>query len=120
MIKFGITGVMNTAVDFIVFMLLSFFGLNAYLSQVIAYSCGMLNSYIINRSWTFKAKGSFFSRQMIRFFAANLLLLLLSVILLCFFTEQMGFIKIVAKLFSTAIIMIVGFIVNRLWVFKAA
>lgn len=117
-VKFGITGVMNTVVDFAVFMLLSYLGLNAYLAQTVSYSCGMLNSYIVNRSWTFKGSDRFFSRQMIRFIIANLLLLLCSVVLLWVFTEKMSFSKIVAKLFATAIIMAVGFIVNRVWVFK--
>ena len=118
LIKFGITGVMNTLVDFVVFMLLTHVGLNLYFSQVVSYSCGMLNSYIVNRSWTFKAKGKFFGGQMMRFITANLTLLMISVLLLWFFTNKLGFIKIVAKLFTTAIIMLAGFTVNRLWVFK--
>ena len=118
LIKFGITGVMNTAVDFIVFLLLTHSGINIYLSQTISYGCGMLNSYIVNRSWTFKAKGRFFGGQMVRFTAANLTLMVLSVGLMWVFTVQLGFAKIVAKLFTTAIIMLAGFAVNRLWVFK--
>lgn len=118
LIKFGITGVMNTLVDFAVFMLLTHIGVNLYFSQVISYGCGMLNSYIVNRSWTFKAKGNFFGSQMMRFFSANLVLLTVSVSLLWVFTDELGLIKTVAKLITTAIIMLAGFIVNRLWVFK--
>lgn len=118
LIKFGITGVMNTLVDFVVFMLLTHVGLNLYISQVISYGCGMLNSYIVNRSWTFEAKERFFGGQMVRFASANLTLLAVSVGLMWVFTVRMDFIKIVAKLFTTAIIMLAGFTVNRLWVFK--
>ena len=118
LVKFGITGVMNTLVDFVVFMLLTSVGLNLYFSQVLSYGCGMLNSYIVNRSWTFKAKGKFFGSQMMRFVIANLTLLAISVLLLWLFTDKLGLIKIVAKLFTTAIIMLAGFSVNRLWVFK--
>ena len=118
LVKFGITGVMNTLVDFVVFLLLTNIGVAIYLAQVVSYSCGMLNSYIVNRSWTFKSKGKFFSRQMIRFIVVNLLLLLLSLAMLWVFTEQVGLIKIVAKLCSTVLIMVIGFIVNRIWVFK--
>lgn len=118
LVKFGITGVMNTLVDFVVFLLLTNIGVAIYLAQVVSYSCGMLNSYIVNRSWTFKSKGKFFSRQMIRFIVVNLLLLLLSLAMLWVFTEQLGLIKIIAKLCSTVLIMVIGFIVNRIWVFK--
>lgn len=119
LVKFGITGVMNTLVDLVVFMLLTHFGLDLYISQVISYGCGMLNSYIVNRSWTFKANGSFFGSQMMRFFLANLILLGASVGLLWIFTDRLGLIKTVAKLCATAIIMLAGFCVNRLWVFKS-
>ncbi len=118
LVRFGITGVMNTVVDFAVFMLLSYLGVHTYPAQVVSYGCGMLNSYIVNRSWTFKSGGKFWSRQMMRFIIANFSLLLLSLVLLWLFTSGAGMIKIVAKLCSTVIIMIIGFLVNRLWVFQ--
>lgn len=116
-IKFGITGVMNTAVDFFVFTVLSWVGVGIYLAQVISYSAGMLNSYTINRKWTFQTKGSFISAQMIKFIAANLTLLCVSLVVLKVATG-VGLHKLIAKLCATAVTMVLGFIVNRLWVFK--
>lgn len=116
--KFGLTGVMNTLVDFIAFWVLSYLGVNAYLSQAVSYSCGMLNSYIVNRSWTFSSKNRFFSAQMLRFIVANLSLLLLSLGVLWLISGQLGYSKLVAKLCATAVTMAVGFVVNRLWVFR--
>ena len=115
-IKFGITGVMNTFVDFAVFWVLSYLGANQYFAQTISYSCGMLNSYIVNRSWTFRSENKFFSKQMLRFAVVNLSLLLLSlgVLLVC---GRLGYAKLIAKLCATAVTMVVGFVVNRLWVF---
>ena len=61
-IKFGITGVMNTLVDFVVYSLLTFgLSVNLYLAQVVGYSCGMVNSYVVDRRWTFRSKVRFFS-----------------------------------------------------------
>ena len=54
-IKFSAVGVTNTLVDFIVFWLLTHAGMNYMLSQVFSYSAGILNSYIWNSKWTFKA-----------------------------------------------------------------
>ena len=116
-IKFGITGVMNTAVDFFVFTVLSWVGVGIYLAQVISYSAGMLNSYTINRKWTFQTKGSFISAQMIKFIAANLTLLCVSLVVLKMATG-VGLHKLIAKLCATAVTLVLGFIVNRLWVFK--
>ena len=118
LVRFGITGFMNTAVDFVVFMLLSYVGVYIYLAQMISYSCGMLNSYVINRSWTFKSKERFLSSQLVRFIISNFLQMLLSVVLMWLFITKLGMLKIVAKIFATAIILLIGFLINRIWVFR--
>lgn len=115
-IKFGLTGVMNTLVDYTVFVVLSYLGGNVYISQVISYSCGMLNSYVVNRSWTFGSKKSFFSTQMIRFAVVNLSLLMLSLGVL-WLGAQLGYGKMLSKLGATVVTLVLGFVVNRLWVF---
>ena len=62
-LKFGVTGVMNTAVDFVVYtVLVSVCGMGLYVSQMISYCCGMLNSYVINRKWTFDTRNGFFNK----------------------------------------------------------
>lgn len=116
-IKFGLTGVMNTLVDYAVFLVLSYIGVNIYLSQVASYSCGMLNSYVVNRSWTFNSQKRFFGAQMIRFIVVNLSLLALSLGVLWLGT-RLGYGKLLSKLGATAVTLVLGFIVNRLWVFK--
>lgn len=108
---------MNTLVDYTVFWVLSYLGVNIYLSQVVSYSCGMLNSYIVNRSWTFGSKKHFFSAQMLRFIAVNLSLLLLSLGVLWLGT-RLGYGKLLSKLGATAVTLVVGFAFNRLWVFN--
>ncbi|HAN43842.1 MAG TPA: hypothetical protein DCP97_00480 [Ruminococcaceae bacterium] len=118
MIKFGITGVSNTVVDFCIFTLLyKLLLVDKYTAQVIGYSAGILNSYIINRSWTFKSSQSFLSLQLVKFVAVNLCMLGLSLALIWFFADMLGLSAMVAKLLATAIIMLVNFIVSKLWVF---
>lgn len=117
-IKFGLTGVMNTLVDYMVFLVLSYLSIDVYLSQAISYTCGMINSYIVNRSWTFKSKNNFFSVQMLRFVVVNLSLLLISLGVL-WLGSQLGYGKLVSKLCATAVTLGVGFVVNRLWVFNS-
>lgn len=110
---------MNTLVDYGVFLVLSYLSVDVYLSQVVSYSCGMLNSYVINRSWTFGSQKRFFSMQMLRFIVVNLSLLLLSLGVLWLGT-RLGYGKLISKLGATVVTLAVGFVVNRLWVFKKA
>ena len=120
LIKFGIVGVMNTAVDFLVYTLrVSVFGWGLYISQVISYSCGMLNSYVINRKWTFSTENGFFSWELVRFVLLNLSMMLLGMAIIWFCTQHLLLHKLVAKLISTVLVLIVNFLVSNFWVFRS-
>ena len=110
--RFAIVGVANTLVDFTVFTLLAqAAGVNVYLSQVLGYSAGILNSYTFNRSWTFRTEERFFSSTLARFLALNLSMLLFS-------TGILYLAKIPAKITATGVTMVVNFLVSRFWVFR--
>lgn len=117
-IKFGATGILNTLVDYLLFALLAqVFMLNVYFSQVCGYLAGMLNSYLINRRWTFQTKQNFFSLQFFKFILSNLFVLVISVFLLKFFLD-FSIPVLLAKLFTVCITMGVNFLISRLWVFR--
>jgi len=72
--KFGMVGVLNTAVDFAVFMLLTrAAGLAPEISKVISYSAGVVNSYIFNSRWTFKKESKDSLTQKARFLTVSLI-----------------------------------------------
>lgn len=52
--RFGIVGVLNTAIDFAVFILLYFvFDVPIVLANTAGYCFGVINSFICNKYWTF-------------------------------------------------------------------
>ena len=118
-LKFVVTGVLNTAVDAAVFALLIYLGRGEYLAQTVGYGCGMLNSYLINRSWTFRSKDRLLSSTTMRFIIANLGLLLLSLAVIYLAREGIGMSLIITKGAALCCTVGLGFIVNRRWVFKA-
>ena len=72
--KFMAVGVMNFLVDFGVFKLLSVvFGVPVVISNIISYTCGVINSFIVNRYWTFKIKHKFVSVHFLKFVFVNLI-----------------------------------------------
>ena len=120
LVKFGITGVMNTAVDFLVYTLLvSFFSMGLYVSQIISYSCGMLNSYVVNRKWTFSTQNGFFSGELVRFIVLNLSMMLLGMGISYVCTQKRMLHKLVAKLISTLLVLIINFLISNFWVFRS-
>jgi putative flippase GtrA len=62
LIKFLIVGCINTSVDFFTFFVLNgLFSLDKFISQAAAYSMGIINSFFMNKLWTFKSNYQFVS-----------------------------------------------------------
>jgi len=121
-IIFGIVGVSNTAVDFIVFWLLIQTSLHYIIANIMAYSLGMLNSYIWNSAITFKSKYGkneiIAVKRIIRFIIWNGLMLLLSSALIYVVVEYMQWHALTSKLVVTVIILVIQFLGSKKWVFK--
>jgi len=118
-IKFCIVGASNTMIDFLVFTLLVFGGMPAVLSQVISYSCGLFNSYILNRKWTFKQSSKAQRSELFRFVLINMLTLLITMKCLLLFSEQLGWFLLISKGGATIIGLGINFIGTKAWVFTA-
>lgn len=129
-IKFGLVGVMNTAVDFLVYALLTWLGMQYLVAQVFSYSAGTVNSYVVNKLWTFgggkgaastetRKAGKVDKREFARFAVVNIGTLLLSVALLYVLKTGLGFHPLVAKIGVTAVTVVVNYIGSKLWVFRS-
>ncbi|MFC4779371.1 GtrA family protein [Paenibacillus sp. GCM10023252] len=120
-ITFNLVGLMNTAVDFAIFTLLIWLGLNVPLSQVVSYSAGMGNSYVMNRLVTFKSgkvTAAASRKQALRFLALNLAVLAVSLGLLHAATSWLGLHPLLSKLLVTGVTMVLNFVGSRSWVFR--
>lgn len=55
LMRFAVVGVINTFSALIVIYALMLLGANAYLSNLIGYSVGLVISFTLNRKWTFRS-----------------------------------------------------------------
>lgn len=112
---FGLVGVSNTAVDFIVFMLLTHFLSIFYAAaQTVSYGAGMLNSYILNASITFSASKKSKTR-FLKFVILNVSVLCLTLVVM----HSLLFLPLyLNKLISTAVGLVFNFALSKFWVFK--
>ena len=66
-IRYCIVGAMNTAITLgVIYLCHSLLGWGEYLSNGIGYIAGLINSFLWNRAWVFRAQGSRL-RQALRF-----------------------------------------------------
>ena len=70
--KFGIVGVLNTAIDFTILNLAHFrFGLALIPANIISTTCAMIFSFFANRQVVFKPEGGDVRRQVVLFFVTT-------------------------------------------------
>jgi len=114
--KFGLVGAVNTSIDFAVFTLLILLGWPHLLAQGISSISGVLNSYFMNRSWTFQASGDN-KRQFLKFISLSAVLMLMTSGLFVSFTEHLGWPLWISKLAATGSGVAFNYIGSRKWVF---
>jgi putative flippase GtrA len=112
-------GALNTAVDFIVYSLaVGVFRLPAEYSQAAGYSAGLINSYILNRTLTFKTGSTVKTGvQLYRFVLVNAATLCISIGLISLLTGNAGINEYVAKIPVTAVVMLLNYFGYKLFVF---
>lgn len=117
LIKFALVGVVNTLIDFIIYALLTHVNLNYITAQCISYSAGVLNSYMMNRSWTFNQKGKGSKHEFFTFIGVNLITLVMTTFLLTVFYNWLGLSLIVSKLLVTGMSVGINYIGTKTFVF---
>lgn len=121
-IKFGVVGCINTAVDFISFCIADMvFVLEPEVSQAVGYSMGVVCSFLLNRAVTFAdakkqtIRGE--TARAVRFATVNALSFAVSVGAMAYFTDG-GMWEYLAKLIVTAITMVINYLGYKVFVFK--
>ena len=117
-IKFGMVGVINTLVNWIIFFILNALGMYYILANIIAYILGTVNSYLWNTLWVFKYKDKASTETTIKFIILNLIGLGLNTGILYVLVDLCNLNKFIGLVTTTAIEMIINYIVNKLWVFS--
>jgi putative flippase GtrA len=56
-VRFGVVGVSNTVLTLVAYELLTRVGLAATAASALGFAVGAANGYVLNRSWTFRARG---------------------------------------------------------------
>lgn len=131
-IKFGLVGVMNTAISYIAYSLIIFlFGENMYvLGNTLGFILGTLNSYFMNNKFVFKEEDDKEKRVwwqvLLKTFAAYAFSgLILSNVLLWLWLDIIkierffgGFAAYIAPILNMIITIPVNFIINKFWAYR--
>jgi putative flippase GtrA len=122
-IRFCVVGVLNTAIDLGLFALLTrLIGLDPLIANVLSFTTGAANSFLLNKYWTFGAggRGQEMAVQATRFAVITLLVLSIHEGLLLLLHKQLGWPDLPVKVLAIGVGVVVGFVGNRFWTFAKA
>lgn len=119
-VKFGIVGLSNTAVTYLVYILLVSLHCPVMPAYVIGYVIGILNAFYWNNKYVFKEENSrSVLKALIKCFTSYIGSFLLSAALLILWVDVLGISKYIAPLLTLLITIPLNFIMNKFWAFKS-
>lgn len=119
LIKYGLVGVVNTLITgVILFTLMNCFGVSYKTSNTVGYIAGFINSFIMNKLWTFKDNKVPTIKQLLRFSAVFVICYFLQRWLLIFFVEELVINKNISQLIGMIFYTLISFIFNKLFAFR--
>lgn len=118
LILYGVIGSSSALLDFTIFTILTeLCGVYYLIANCISVTCGLTNSFILNRKYNFKVTDKTIKRAAMFFFVGFCGLILNST-LLYIFINYAYFVTPVAKLCAIAIEVLLQFTINSLITFK--
>lgn len=119
-VKFGLVGVLNTAVQFVVFyFLFRQFHMPMMVASGLGYVAGIVNSYLINRVWTFEVKEKKQAGEFMRFVAVNIVSMGVNLGALKLLVVYGGLLPELAQVLAIGASLVVNFIGNKWWTFRS-
>jgi putative flippase GtrA len=118
-LRFGAVGGLNNLLSYGIFVALTVAGMPSIAAATITYATGMVISYLVNRSFTFRHSGSA-RRSVVRFVVVNIAGYALNVAILALFVEALGWNPLIVQLGAIVVVATGIFLGMRFWVFRAA
>jgi putative flippase GtrA len=121
-IKFGIVGLSNTALSYVVFTILVLLGTHYLIANAISFAAGVSNAFYWSNKYVFK-KGVNEKRGLLQsllktFMAYGFTGLILNSLMLYLFVEKYNISSLIAQALCLLITVPLNYILNKYWSFK--
>lgn len=117
--KFCLVGGSNTLITLLTFYILNtILNVNYILSSMLGYCLGMMNSFILNKRWTFYDSEKRILPQFIRFAAVNSVSLGVNLLVMYTLVGKLSLDRMLSQIIATGFSIVSNYVGSRLWVFR--
>jgi len=121
LVKFSLVGLLNTVIHFAVFLwLFKYLGVYHLIASAAGFTLAVINSYALNKLWTFKIFGTQVSGEFGRFLLVSLLALGVNLVSMALLVEGFSMYPPLAQLLTIVLTLVVNFSGNKYWAFKSS
>ncbi len=120
LVRFGLVGGVGFIVNLAVYTLFVHgVGVEYRIASIAAWLVAVANNFVLNRHWTFEARGGLAHRQAMRFLLVSLATEVISLVVLTLLVESGGLSKVPAQAIAVAAATPLSFLGNKLWSFHS-
>lgn len=116
-LRFVTVGVSNTLISLAAYAALVRLGIPYLAASALAFALGALNSYVLNRRWTFRSRGRC-APELARFACVQAVGLGANLVLLAAFVAGAGAPRLLGQLLAFPLASVVTFALSRQWAFS--
>lgn len=121
LIKFCIVGSVNTLITLVTFYILNkILQINYLTSSLLGYVLGMINSYVLNKRWTFQNRDKKIITQFIKFTVVNLISLGINLFVIYILVDKLNIDSMVSQIFATVFSTISNYAGSKILVFSSS
>ena len=118
-IKFALVGVLNSLLHYIVFLALyRLVGMHYLIASAIGYCVGLLNSFLLNKKWTFKTVDVGKGYEFFKFVIVNIVSLTVNVVVLEVTVVVLHMAPELGQIVALACHTLTNFSGNKFWTFS--
>jgi len=116
--RYVLFGLASNFSIYMIYLLITFLGMDHKLAMTILYFIGTMISYFGNKTWTFRHKGKI-SSSFIKFCFTYLLGYFLNLFLLFYFVDILEYPHQIVQIFSVILIAVILFLLSKFLVFTS-
>lgn len=115
--KYGVVGISNTVITaLVIWVMMKLFGFSDVVSNVVGYIAGVLNSFILNKQWTFKSSAGW-AGSALRFGLVFAICYLLQLGVLLYLNKTLTIDPYYNQLIAMAFYTVINFVMNKFFTF---
>lgn len=116
LIRYGVVGIISNASSYLLFLLITHYGLEPKLAMTLLYLLGLIISFVGNRNWTFSHKGGLLKAGS-KYLLAHACGYLINLSILLILVDRFGFAYQWVQALAIVIVAVFLFIISKYFVF---